>query len=144
MKHKSRKTWPRGTNSRLPFAVNVTLNLSKDRDGFVDTLATVRLTVFRNMNNEINSKNINHAYFGFHCVVKSRYLDSAIHRINHYPVDSYYGNQLHYPHPPSVIIAKSIPCVLTPHPQPPHPAHLWSCGPAMSICGEIVFNCYFL
>ena len=24
-------------------------------------------------------------------------LDSAIHRINHYPVDKYYGNQLRYP-----------------------------------------------
>ena len=24
-------------------------------------------------------------------------LDSAIHRINHYPADKYYGNQLHYP-----------------------------------------------
>ena len=24
-------------------------------------------------------------------------LDSAIHRINHYPVDNYYGNQLRYP-----------------------------------------------
>ena len=24
-------------------------------------------------------------------------LDSAIRRINHYPVDKYYGNQLHYP-----------------------------------------------
>ena len=23
-------------------------------------------------------------------------LDSAIHRINHYPVDKYLGNQLHY------------------------------------------------
>ena len=23
-------------------------------------------------------------------------LDSAIHRINHYPVDNYYGNQLRY------------------------------------------------
>ena len=23
-------------------------------------------------------------------------LDSAIHRINHYPVDAYYGNQLRY------------------------------------------------
>ena len=24
-------------------------------------------------------------------------LDSAIHRINHYPADKYYGNQLRYP-----------------------------------------------
>ena len=24
-------------------------------------------------------------------------LDNAIHRINHYPADKYYGNQLHYP-----------------------------------------------
>ena len=24
-------------------------------------------------------------------------LDGAIHRINHYPVDRYYGNQLRYP-----------------------------------------------
>ena len=24
-------------------------------------------------------------------------LDSAIHRINHYPVDKYLGNQLRYP-----------------------------------------------
>ena len=24
-------------------------------------------------------------------------LDSAIHRINHYPTDKYYGNQLPYP-----------------------------------------------
>ena len=24
-------------------------------------------------------------------------LDSTIHRINHYPADKYYGNQLHYP-----------------------------------------------
>ena len=24
-------------------------------------------------------------------------LDNAIHRINHYPVDKYYGNQLRYP-----------------------------------------------
>ena len=24
-------------------------------------------------------------------------LDSAIHRINHYPVDKYYKNRLHYP-----------------------------------------------
>ena len=24
-------------------------------------------------------------------------LDSAIHQINHYPTDKYYGNQLHYP-----------------------------------------------
>ena len=24
-------------------------------------------------------------------------LDSAIHQINHYPVDKYYKNQLHYP-----------------------------------------------
>ena len=24
-------------------------------------------------------------------------LDSAIHRINHYPADKYYGNQLLYP-----------------------------------------------
>ena len=24
-------------------------------------------------------------------------LDSAIHRINHYPADNYYGNQLRYP-----------------------------------------------
>ena len=24
-------------------------------------------------------------------------LDSAIHRINHYPADEYYGNQLRYP-----------------------------------------------
>ena len=24
-------------------------------------------------------------------------LDSAIHRISHYPVDKYLGNQLHYP-----------------------------------------------
>ena len=24
-------------------------------------------------------------------------LDSAIHRINHYPVDKCWGNQLHYP-----------------------------------------------
>ena len=24
-------------------------------------------------------------------------LDSAIHRINHYPTDKYWGNQLHYP-----------------------------------------------
>ena len=24
-------------------------------------------------------------------------LDSAIHRINHYPADKYKGNQLHYP-----------------------------------------------
>ena len=24
-------------------------------------------------------------------------LDSAIHRINHYPVDKYWGNQLRYP-----------------------------------------------
>ena len=24
-------------------------------------------------------------------------LDSAIHRINHYPADKYLGNQLHYP-----------------------------------------------
>ena len=24
-------------------------------------------------------------------------LDSAIHRINHYPADKYWGNQLHYP-----------------------------------------------
>ena len=79
-------TWYKST---LAVCVNVNLNLSKDRDGFVDPLATVRLTVFRSMNNEINSKNINHTCFGFHCVVKSRYLDSAIHRINHYPVDSY-------------------------------------------------------
>ena len=34
---------------------------------------------------------------------------------------------------------------MRPHPPPPSPpAHLWSCAPAMSICGEIVFNCYFL
>ena len=59
------------------------------RDGFVDPLATVRLTVFRNMNNEINSKHINHTCFGFHSVVKSRYLDTAIPRIKHYPVDRY-------------------------------------------------------
>ena len=24
-------------------------------------------------------------------------LDSAIHQINHYPADKYYGNQLRYP-----------------------------------------------
>ena len=24
-------------------------------------------------------------------------LDGAIHRINHYPADKYYGNQLRYP-----------------------------------------------
>ena len=24
-------------------------------------------------------------------------LDSTIHRINHYPADKYYGNQLRYP-----------------------------------------------
>ena len=24
-------------------------------------------------------------------------LDSSIHRINHYPADKYYGNQLRYP-----------------------------------------------
>ena len=24
-------------------------------------------------------------------------LDSAIHRINHYPADKYYGNELRYP-----------------------------------------------
>ena len=24
-------------------------------------------------------------------------VDSSIHRINHYPGDKYYGNQLHYP-----------------------------------------------
>ena len=24
-------------------------------------------------------------------------LDSSIHRINHYPLDKYYGNQLRYP-----------------------------------------------
>ena len=24
-------------------------------------------------------------------------LDSAIHRINHYPAEKYYRNQLHYP-----------------------------------------------
>ena len=24
-------------------------------------------------------------------------LDSAIHRVNHYPADKYYGNQLRYP-----------------------------------------------
>ena len=24
-------------------------------------------------------------------------MDSALHRINHYPADKYYGNQLHYP-----------------------------------------------
>ena len=33
----------------------------------------------------------------FHQVLLVQTLESTIHRINHYPVDKYWGNQLHYP-----------------------------------------------
>ena len=34
----------------------------------------------------------------FFCLARvDQTLDSAIHRINHYPADKYYGNQLRYP-----------------------------------------------
>ena len=32
-----------------------------------------------------------------HLAPVAQTLDSAIHRINHYPADKYYGNQLRYP-----------------------------------------------
>ena len=40
-------------------------------------------------------------------------LDSAIHRINQYPADNYWGNQLHYPvdcviHPEQLARARTI------------------------------------
>ena len=40
--------------------------------------------------------NIRNAEFNVQAPVVQT-LDSAIHRINHYPADKYYGNQLRYP-----------------------------------------------
>ena len=41
-----------------------------------------------------------HSLWKVTCIVQApvvQKLDSAIHRINYYPVDKYQGNQLHYP-----------------------------------------------
>ena len=43
-------------------------------------------------------KNISYTYYQWlHQAPVVQTLDSAIHRINHYPADKCYGNQLRYP-----------------------------------------------
>ena len=44
-------------------------------------------------------------------------LDSAIHRINHYPVDKYYGNQLRYPLDSDLSCGKRYPTFEQPGPE---------------------------
>ena len=43
----------------------------------------------------LSSSEISHPFIYLAPIVQT--LDSATHRINHYPADKYYGNQLRYP-----------------------------------------------
>ena len=57
-------------------------------------LITATETALLCVSNDINLALDNHDVVQVPVVQK---LDSAIHRINHYPVDKYNGNQLRYP-----------------------------------------------